>query len=342
MEDRRMRIEEFQKKKSMMTDQYELVKKLTNKTQSEILYHDLKSIYNAEKIKQIGKGKAIRFYFENVQIFINPGDVFADLSDVENTPVKLREEEYRACKKYRSNVEDMKKEGVFFADCDFGHTMPDWNVVLKEGITGIIDRAERCLENELLSEQQKNFYISVRDAYKGILIYTKRLYDKATGILSLNAQFAAKNLKALTEGAPKTLGEAMQLYFLYYTAQHWVEGENLRSLGGIDELLYPYYVHDIDNGICDEEEVRQMIRYFLYKWNSMKILANIPFYLCGDTNALTYLILEEYTKMDIPDPKIHIKCSDKTPDKVYELIMKSIRKGNNSFLFINDVAPLLA
>ena len=333
---KRIRIEEFQKNKSMMEGQYELVKYLTDKTRSEILYDNLKSIYNSESIKQIGKGKAIKYYFENVQIFINPGDIFADLSDVENTPVKLRHEEYQAYKKYRPNIEDMKKEGVFFADCDFGHTMPDWNVVLKEGITGIIDRAERCLKNELLSEEQRNFYISVRDAYEGILIYAKRLYDKASGILSPNAQFAAKNLKALTEGEPKTLGEAMQLYFLYYTAQHWVEGENVRSLGGVDELLYPYFVHDIDNGICDEKEVRQLICYFLYKWNSMKILANVPFYLCGNTNDLTYMILEEYSKMDIPDPKIHIKCSDKTPDKVYEMIMNSIRKGNNSFLFIND------
>lgn len=331
-----MRIEEFQKNKSKITGQYERVKQYTDQPQSERLYQELKSIYHGDASKQIGKGKAIKHYFEHVQLFINPADVFADLADVEYTPIKLRQEEYGVYKEYRPFVEDMKKEGVFFADCDFGHTMPDWNVILKEGITGILHRAETCLKIEGLSEEQKNFYRSVKEAYEGILIYTKRLYDKASGILSPNAQFAAKNLKALAQGAPSTLGEAMQLYFLYYTAQQWVEGENLRSLGGIDELLYPYYLHDIENGICEEEEVRQLIRYFLYKWNSMNILANIPCYLCSNTNEFTYLILEEYSNMDIPDPKIHIKCSDHTPDKVYELIMKSIRKGNNSFLFIND------
>lgn len=331
-----MRIEDFEKNREKMDNQYEMVKNLTDKTQSEALYQEIKQIYDSEKVKQIGKGKALKHYFEHVQIFINPNDIFADLADVQNTPIRLREEEYQKHKQYREKAEAMKREGVFFADCDFGHTMPDWKVILENGIPGMINLAVQHLKQENLKEEQKNFYLSVKEAYEGILIYTKRLQKMAAKTLSPNAQFAAENLNALTLRAPETLGEAMQLYFIYYTAQHWVEGENLRSLGGLDELLYPYYVHDLELGICEETEIRQLFRYFMYKWNSMKILANIPFHLCGKVNELTYLILEEYSQMDIPDPKIHIKASSNVPDRVYELIMESIRKGNNSFVFMND------
>lgn len=58
--------------------------------------------------------------------------------------------------------------------------------------------------------------------------------------------------------------------------------------------------------------------------------------MCTHINELTYLILEEYEKLSIPDPKIHVKCSGDMTDKAYKMIMASIRNGNNSFVFVND------
>ena len=331
-----MKISSFKQNKTAIENQYEHFNNLVNKDESKQLYQELKNIYYSEKSKQIGKGKAIRHYFENVRLFINPSDIFADMTDVSNTPSCLRDEEYQRYKKYDAEALTIQNEGAFQADCDFGHTMPDWTTVFDLGIVGIIERAEKYLKGTLLSDSQKEFYLSVKYAYEGILIYIKRLQKEALATQSVNAQFTAKNLDTLSKGTPKTLAEAMQLYFIYYAAQNFVEGENVRSLGALDDILYPYYKHDIDNAICDEENVRELIKYFLYKWNSMNVVANIPFNLCTDTNEFTYLILEEYVKLDVPDPKIHIKCSDQTPDRVYRIIMESIRNGNNSFVFMND------
>lgn len=331
-----MLFESFDKNRCNLENQYARFRVNADKVASEALYAQIRNIYYSETSKQIGKGKAIKCFFENVELFINPDDVFADIIDILNTPIKIRDEEYNYNKEHNNEAEIMRKEGAFRADSDFGHTMPEWNIIFRIGITGIINRAEDCLKKSGLSNEQKEFYLSVKYAYEGVLIYIKRLKKKALTVKSVNAQFAALNLGMLETETPNTLAEAMQLYFIYYTAQHYVEGENLRSLGALDDILYPFYKHDIDNGILNEQEARELIKYFLFKWNSMQILANIPFNLCTHTNEMTYLILEEYSKLNVPDPKIHIKCSDKTPHRVYEIVMESIRNGNNSFVFTND------
>lgn len=329
-----MKFEAFETKRDSLKNQYSRIS--ADRDASENLYAQICHIYHCEKSKQAGKGKAIKHFFENVQLFINPDDIFADMLDTSNTPVKIRDDEFIALGLPTDTIRMMDREGAADAWCDFGHTMPDWNTVFRLGIPGIIESAENHLESTKLSESQKEFYTSVKDAYEGILTYINRLKKKTTETNSPNSIFAASNLDSLEKGAPKTLAEAMQLYFVYYAAQHYVEGENIRSLGALDNILYPYYRHDIDNGILNESEARDLVKYFLFKWNSMQILANIPFNLCTNTDEMTYIILEEYIKLNIPDPKIHIKCSDKTPDRVYEIVMDSIRNGNNSFVFVND------
>ena len=333
-----MKFKPFDYCRAGMEKQYKYIEEVIDKDESKKLYNEVKKIYYSADSLQVGKGLAIKYFFENVSLFINPDDVFTDLADLTNTPINLRHEQYEKYRKYDINVKTVQEEGALQADCDFGHTSPDWDEIFAVGFHGIIKKAENALENPNLTQSQKDFYLSVKYAYEGIIIYIERLAKQAESVISENAQFAANNLRNLSKGKPETLAEAMQLYFIYYAAQHHVEGGNLRSLGAVDKILYPYYKHDIEKGIFNEEEIRELIKYFLYKWYSMEILANIPFNLCTKVNDITYMIIEEYTKLDIHDPKMHIKCSDDLPEKVYRLVTDSIRGGKNSFVFMNNEA----
>ena len=329
-----MRFEAFDNNREKMNDQYAHIH--ADPASSEALYAEIGRIFRAEKSKQVGKGKAIRHYLENAAVFVNPADVFADMIDDARPPFLLRNEELEARSESHPAYQVLQEEGVLQAGVDFGHTMPDWRRVLTLGIPGLKRCAEERLQDPALSASQREFYLSVSEAYAGILAYIGRLAEKAREACSQNARFAAANLEALGHGAPRTLAEAMQLFFLFYTAQHRVEGDNVRSLGALDDLLDPYYEKGLSDGTLTVEEARELTRYFLYKWNTMHVTANMPFNLCTHVTPMTYLILEEYAQLGIPDPKIHIKCADGMPDKVYALIMDAIRKGNNSFVFIND------
>lgn len=330
-----MKISAFDECKKSIEGQYARFAALVDTERSEKLYKELRELYDSEKHPCVGKGRAILHFLENTQICINPCDVFADLLDKENTPVRIRREIYSLYHKKRGEAKRLTNEGVIFANGDYGHTMPDWKKLLDVGFVGILAEAESRLENPNLPEEKRAFYTSVVYAYRGIIRFTERLRDLTLNETSENSRFAGENLSALTVRAPKTLGEAMQLYFIYYAVQQHVDGAVLRSLGALDELLYPFYLNDVRAGV-PESEIRNLWRYFLYKWNSMNTEANIPFDLSAEPNELTYLIIEEYSAMNILDPKIHVKCKESTPERMLKMILESVRSGNNSFVFIND------
>ena len=331
-----MKITPFEKSRVHLQNQYDEIKKEFSRERQLLLHEEVKAEYFNAPSLQEGKGKAIKHFLSKVKLFINPYDIFCDMAETGITPMHLRDSEYgRICPvSYEANLAEAR--GAYLSGWDPGHTMPDWKRVLSLGITGILSEAENHLEKEGLTNEQKAFYRSVKYAYEGILIYIKRLYDLADETAGENAAFAKENLLEILHHEPKTLAQAMQLYFVYYMVQHFVDGNNLRSLGALDFLLYPYYKRDIEKGIITKDEAKELIRYFLYKWTSQKVLANIPFNLCTEVNEMTYLILEEYIALDVTDPKIHIKWDENLPQNVTDLVMDAIRNGKSSFVFANN------
>ncbi len=330
-----MNILPFSRARAELDGQYSRMYEKADIDHSKRLYAELKAIYLNEEHATLGKGKALYRFLSDVELFINPYDIFADIYYKENTPLRIRKEIYFDYHKKGREARELTRAGAIFANGDYGHTMPDWNKLLTLGFGGIVNEALGCFEMDGLTDGQRAFYESVVHAYRGIIRLAERLSEAALAEEAENASFAAKNLSAIAKGAPQTLAEAMQLYFVYYTAQHHADGAVLRSLGSIDELLYPFYLKDKERGVT-EAEVRELIKYFLYKWNSMRTEANIPFDISGTPNELTYIILEEYISLDVHDPKIHVKVKRDTPDRLIRTICDSIRRGNNSFVFINE------
>ena len=331
-----MKFSPFSQNREKILGQYKNVFEKYDRNYSNSLFSELKSIYDNEKYEVLGKAKALKYFFERVELFVNPADVFADLSATEDTPLRIRKEVYANFHKKKGDARRLTSEGILFANGDYGHTSPDWKRLLTLGFTGVVAEAEKYLNDSNITEEQGAFYTSVKLAYEGILIFTKRLYEAVKATSSENSEFTANNLLALTEGAPRNIAEAMQLYFVYYAAQQKHDGAVLRSLGSVDELLYPYYKNDVESGTFTELEIRELVKYYLFKWHSMQVEANIPFDLSDTPNELSYIILEEYVALDIHDPKIHVKCSEKTPKKFILEIMKAIRAGKNSLVFMND------
>ena len=331
-----MKFSRFSENREKIFGQYKDVFARYDRNYSNALFSELKSIYDKERYEVLGKGKALKYFFERVELFVNPADIFADLSATEDTPLRIRKEVYASFHKKKGEARRLTNESVLFANGDYGHTSPDWKRLLTLGFTGIVEEAEKYLEKPDISEEQGAFYTSVKLTYEGIITFTKRLYEAVKNTPSENSDFTAKNLLALTMGAPKTIAEAMQLYFIYYAAQQKHDGAVLRSLGAVDELLYPYYKNDIENGVFSEDEIRELVKYYLFKWHSMQVEANIPFDISATPNELSYIILEEYVALDIHDPKLHVICSEKTSKKFIIEVLRAIRSGKNSFVFMND------
>ncbi len=315
-------------------------------------------IKETDKIKNTSSGKSVQeikslmieYILTNAQVEVNENSLFADkinhmdiMESFKQSQKEIIKEDMELPCKYK----DFEDAFVFTGDVDFSHTCPDWETVLGLGLVGILSKIQNKLSGISENDKEYEFYTSLERVYKAAVIYVTRLADEAEEKYALgkneNMRLIADSLKNLSADAPKTLHEALELIFIYYTLQQHLDATNVRSLGGLDTLLYPFYESDIKKGILCEKEVRVLLKYFMAKMSAKKAIANIPFYLCGRDNAgndlttgLTHIILEEYIALGIDDPKIHIRWHENTDKKVAETVLKSIREGKNSFVFMND------
>ncbi len=238
---------------------------------------------------------------------------------------------------------------------DFGHTTPDWATILRLGFPGILQRiidarTTRTAEGNLSSEQ-KDFYDSCEITYRAVITYIHRLAAEADRLAAQYPKQAivAQNLDNLTQRAPATMMEALQFIILIFILQSEIDAVYLRSLGGLDRLLFPYYRQDLASGKITKEQVVELLKYFMTKLRAKHHGANIPFYLGGVdsdgqdvTNELSYLIVDTYHNMAVFDPKIQIRVHDNTPADFLRAVFRSIRDGCNSFVFINDPIAISA
>lgn len=298
--------------------------------------------------KNLIKAHVFAYILENATVEIHPDEIFADCIHHYDLLGDLR-------MKWQNNVESSvmkdiitnnskgRKRYAFTAEADFSHTCPDWDRILSLGIKGILLQFEKANSNENLSKEQKDFYESGIVVYRAVLTYIKRLAEKAKSIGNEKSLLLAECLENLSTQPPKSLYEAMELTFIFYYLQTFVEKVNVRTIGKIDRLYEKFYKEDIQSGRFTENQIREIIRFFLYRLYAVGAIANSPFYLCGTDeydnafiNDLSYLFLEEYISLDINDPKIHIGYNPKMSEKYLTLVMKAIVSGRNSFVFMND------
>lgn len=231
--------------------------------------------------------------------------------------------------------------GEGHADADYGHLTPDTMALCTLGFTGVVKRlrAERDQKTSL-SAEQRDFYKAAIITWESAIRFAKRLSD---AVRPYNTG-CADCLEALTKRAPETTYEAMQTLWLFFALHEIITGERCRTLGRMDVLLYPFYKKDTESGRYTAEQIRELMRYFLFKMWAAHIPYDLPFTIGGEsadgkgevTNEISHMIVEVYDELEIHSPKIHVRISDKTPESFVKRVLECIRRGNSSFLMMND------
>ena len=144
--------------------------------------------------------------------------------------------------------------------------------------------------------------------------------------------------------------EALQR-ILFYNQLLWQTNHRLVGLGRLDVLLYSYYENDLKNKKITKESALDMIKQFLIALNKDYCFkSNI---LLGDTgqliilsglnkdkncicNDLTFLFIQAVKELQLPDPKILLRVSEKTSRNLFSEALSCIKTGIGSPLFAND------
>ena len=153
---------------------------------------------------------------------------------------------------------------------------------------------------------------------------------------------AAAIMRKIAAGKPESFKEAMQLLWLEFIMLN-IPGGNAESLTLFDQYMYPFYKHDIDNGIITREEAKEYISDLWIKVNEPKMRTVISMTLGGTTpdgkpgeNELTSLCLEVLRDIRTPFPNTGVRVRHDTPEWVYDDIVKTLECGVGQPMIIND------
>lgn len=340
-------MKKFDKNIERLCSQFENICWIENSgiSEAELKAEANKLTENKEGLpKAITKAKTFELIAIHSRIAIDKDDIFQDKlfgKDIIAAQRWIWENDVvsKKLKDVQLIVDTAYKCGAYSAASDFGHTSPNSKLLLDIGFTGLLDRINKYSDSDELTQKQKEFYESCKIYLEAVLCFIKRLADAIEPYNQENSNA----LYNIANGKPSNIYEAMQLLIVYFFLHEYIGGTRVRTLGRLDVLLSPFYKNDIENGTFTKAEIKEMIKFFFNKFWSAKVPFDLPLCLGGIdedgnevTNELTYLLVQTYNELDIYSPKIHIRVSDKTPEDFVKLVLKCIRGGNSSFVFIND------
>lgn len=273
--------------------------------------------------KKLLKGTQIRKLFNKVKIEINEKDRFVYNIDIFKTIHRdnriMDNVTVDYSKVLNLSLNEMKKMNENMEDCDYKNGQRD----LLIGIEEYIDRECKEIEKSNINDKKK------------LIQYLKNIKDK------------------------KAIGfeESIQR-ILFFNQLLWQVGHGLNGLGRLDKILGDRYEQDLKSGKITRQDAKDMIKDF------MKIIHQKFWYksnvLMGDTgqiiilggkeldgsyfcNDLTYIFIEAMEEVQLPDPKVFLRVTDKVPRDLMELSLRCIKTGIGCPLFSNDdvIIPIL-
>ena len=234
-----------------------------------------------------------------------------------------------------------------------GHTNPDCEGWLKKGPAGLKAEAEEHYAKET-DEDKKLFYKSVVTVMEGTINFIQRYRDLLNEQADENPEWAdnmrnvAKICDNISKRPAETFHEAAQaLWFLFVILQMESNASSF-SPGRADTFMYPYYKHDIDAGIADNQSILEIIESLWLKFNeivymrnknSAKFFAGFPigFNIAvggqdenGEAfeNELSYLFLKAQEHIGLPQPNLSVRLCEKTSDKLLKQAIKVVSLGS--------------
>jgi len=257
------------------------------------------------------------------------------------------------CKKARLHVDD-NSTFVYYPDFYILKIMANDTSIILGNITInykiVLDKGIIALKKEIESLPFKNDHDNALiTVCEGIEIYITRLisflednYPKEKDLVNLITRvplYPANSLK-----------EALQSILLI-NSLIWMNDHSLVGLGRLDQILYPYYIKDINDGVISREEAEILISSFIetlhkgfkYKSNTLLgdtgqviVLGGINYCAEECDNELTLMFMKVMKKLKLPDPKIVLRISPKTSEHVWREAMDLLNQGLGYPLFSND------
>jgi formate C-acetyltransferase len=223
-----------------------------------------------------------------------------------------------------------------------GHVILDYQQVLERGLQGM-------LEDVVSKGNSSVFLDSLKVALEGVMIFARRLADRAEGELRECCQ------KVPVQPA-ETFREAVQSLWTVKTAVELAHPVNLHCFGRLDQILYPYYERDLAAGRIDRAAALELLEELLLKIMAQNIrpesgvlsnfyqrfLGSAPVTVGGlrpdgsdGTNEVTHLFIEAAHRSKAIT-NLSVRINSRTPEPLLAKIAEYLGAGTSSYSLLND------
>lgn len=240
--------------------------------------------------------------------------------------------------------------------------------VLEKGFDGIVEQAEAAMsgvpDNDPDAEAKRIFYKSVITAAEAVTLLATR-YSQLAQYLAVKSP-SEQNRNRLAEIAritthvpakpARTFREALQAYWFTFVALMQLDAGMEIPLGRADQLLYPYYQRDIDEGLMTREEALELIEEFFIKFAQTPYLVEYAVTKVNDgnatrftitiggldrngkdaTNDLSYLFMEAMDKLRLVSPNLAVRLHHESPGSFVRALSEMMTNGGNVVETFND------
>lgn len=152
-----------------------------------------------------------------------------------------------------------------------GHTLPDHGILLGAGIAALRDRLKSNIA--AAAGHSATQFAAMDRCLEGLSRHIKRCAEVTAERsrmvsdpeIARRLDAVADNCRHIAVNAPDTFSQALQLVFFSNFADKMDNSGDAASFGRLDQLLYPYYLADVEADRLDRHQGFDWICHFLIK-----------------------------------------------------------------------------
>ena len=265
-----------------------------------------------------------------------------------------------------------RRNAVYVITQDFGGAAHlahiNYRKVLEEGFSGIIQQAEAARaglpETDHDVEEKRSFYQTIILSAEAVTEFAGRYSQLALDLAcSAASEVRAQELRYISEitsrvpaRPARTFREAVQGFWFTYLALMNVGAAQEVPMGRLDQILYPYYLHDIEEGKITRHEALELIEELFIKFNQLTFLGEKgttqvqdgntmrPTLTVGGvdgagndaTNEVGFLILDATDNLRLIRPNIAVRLHPDSPVPFAKRVIELMTNGGNVIEVFND------
>jgi pyruvate formate-lyase/glycerol dehydratase family glycyl radical enzyme len=315
----------------------------TSKPLGVILYPDLAALFLWPELETVARRPKNPFKITVEEIKELNEEIFPYWLDKTILEVTRADNHNPRCQEIYERI-------VFFIatkPASISHTVPNYRVVLEQGLRAIIRDAQekqRRLGNSGDRREEWDFYQAVQLSLSGIITYAEKLSRKAAE--AANSAPNAQRRDELREmsricakvpaEAPDTLHEALNAIWICKVALHQENTNAALSPGRLDQILYPFYARDLQRGMTPAQAA-ELVGCFWLKMadhapmspqtaeqlfggagsNQAVTLGGIDMQGNDAVNDLTYIMLKVTELLKLRDPNVNARYHPDSNSRAY-------------------------